>query len=378
LAGDLSKPLTSKRNQSQASIAAGAGYPTLNCRINHSVVFVSSSWSPSGAISKFIFMNRKNFLKTASLFALSAPYSSTVLTNWLRAMNKLESIGLGLFSVPKLLENNLEAGVKALAQLGITEFETYGPYSFSDVRNKKFWNEVTPGLGFSVSGFYGKTAAQFNEILGNYGISVPALHTDLYTLEESMGALAEAANTLGAKYVVLPSIPDKERTSLDAYKQMAERFNKIGKNAQAEGIHFAYHNHGYGLIPDDSGMAPIDLIFEGTDPEMVFFEMDLFWMVAGKANPEAMLKKHSGRFKMLHIKDMKKLSHFSGDGSTPDQWMELFPNLVAAGEGVIPIKDIIKVAAENGVDHYFIEHDFAPDPIKNIGAAAEFLKGLRW
>lgn len=159
---------------------------------------------------------------------------------------------------------------------------------------------------------------------------------------------------------------------------MAERFNKIGENAKAEGIHFAYHNHGYGLVPDASGVTPIDLIFEGTDPALVFFEMDLFWMVAGRANPAAMLEKHSGRFKMLHIKDMKTLTRFSGDGSTPQQWMELFPQLVAAGEGVIPIKEIIKAASENGVEHYFIEHDFAPDPIKNIGTAANYLKNLRW
>lgn len=323
-------------------------------------------------------MNRKHFLKSVSFLTIGATLPTSLLTNCSHSMNKLEAIGLGLFSVPKLLENDLEAGIKALAKLGITEFETYGPYSFSDERNKKFWAEVTPDLGFSASGFYGKSALEFKQMINDHGIIVPALHTDLFTLEEHMGALAEATNTLGAQYVVLPSIPDDERTSRDDYKRMVERFNKIGENAINEGIRFAYHNHGYGLIADETGTAPIDLIFEGTDPETVFFEMDLFWTVAGKADPQVLLKKHSGRFKMLHIKDMQELAHFSGDGSTPDQWMELFPQLVAAGEGVIPINDIIKVASENGVDHYFIEHDFAPDPINNIGSAAEFLKSLRW
>lgn len=323
-------------------------------------------------------MDRKHFLKTTSLFTLGATSLSTVSANWLPPLEKLKSIGLGLFSVPKLLENDLEAGVKALAELGITEFETYGPYPFSDSRNKAFWAGVTPSLGFSVSGFYGKSAAEFRQILGDSGIRVPSMHTDLYTLEGNMGALAEAANTLGTKYVVLPSIPDYERTSLEAYKRMAERFNKIGENAKAEGVYFAYHNHGYGLVPGASGTTPIDLIFEGTDPSLVFFEMDLFWTVAGRADPASMLAKHSGRFKMLHIKDMKSLTHFSGDGSTPDQWMELFPQLVAAGEGIMPLKEILKTASENGVDHYFIEHDFAPDPIANIGSAATYLKNLRW
>jgi sugar phosphate isomerase/epimerase len=204
------------------------------------------------------------------------------------------------------------------------------------------------------------------------------MHTDLYTLEGKMGALAEAANALGAKYVVLPSIPDHERGSLDAYRLMAERFNRIGENAKAEGIHFAYHNHGYGLSPDASGVTPINLIFEGTDPSLVFFEMDIFWTVAGRANPVELLEKNSGRFKMLHIKDMKKRTHFSGDGSTPDQWMELFPQLVAAGKGVLPLKEIMGTASSHGVEHFFIEHDFAPDPIRDIGAAAHYLQNLRW
>lgn len=323
-------------------------------------------------------MNRKHFLKTTSLFTLGATFLTTASFKRPQPFDKLKSLGLGLFSVPKLLEKDLEAGVKALAELGITEFETYGPYRFSDIRNKESWASITPSLGFSVSGFYGKSVSEFKEIIENYGIGVPAMHTDLYTLEGNMGELAEAANALGAEYVVLPSIPDHERSSLDGYKNMAERFNKIGESAKAEGIHFAYHNHGYGLAPDSSGNAPIDLIFDGTDPSLVFFEMDVFWTVAGRANPVELLKQQSGRYKMLHIKDMKNRTYFSGDGSTPDQWMALFPQLVAAGEGVIPLKEIVKTAAENGAEHYFIEHDFAPDPIENIGSAADYLKNLRW
>lgn len=322
-------------------------------------------------------MNRTQFLKVSSLAGVGLainPLNSCGLNS---NPIKLKSIGLGLFSVPKLLENNLEGAIKILSEMGITEFETYGPYLFSDDRNKESWAAVTPQLGFNVSGLYGKSASEFKALLAAYNITVPSMHTDLYTLEERMGKLAEAANTLGAKYVVLPSIPDHERPNIDAYKVMAERFNKIGENAKKEGISFAYHNHGYGLQPNENGVTPIDYIFDGTDHESVFFEMDLFWTVAGKANPEELLTKHSGRFKMLHIKDMRELSYFSGDGSTPDQWMALFPQLTSAGSGVMDLKNILNTAMQNGVDHYFIEHDFAPDPIKNIGDASSYLSNLR-
>ena len=324
-------------------------------------------------------MTRDQFLKNSALASIAILANPLASCSFKPKATSIGALGLGLFSVPKLLETDLEAGIKALAALGITEFETYGPYSFSDQRNKDSWAAVTPRLGFSASGFYGKTASEFNSLIGRYGISVPAMHTDLYTLEEHMGELAEAANTLGAKYVVLPSIPDHERVDLDAYKRMAERFNRIGATAKNEGILFAYHNHGNGLSEDpETGIIPVQLIFEQTDPSLVFFEMDLFWTVAGRANPIQWLNKYSGRYKMLHIKDMKELSYFSGDGSTPDQWMSLFPQLVAAGEGVMNLSEILQTAMLHGVEHYFIEHDFAPDPITNIGSAANYLRKLSW
>ena len=322
-------------------------------------------------------LTRNHFLKTSSLCGIGALISPLPISKS-KKNKKLESIGLNLFSAPKILEEDFEGSIKSLSEIGIDQLETYGPYSISDQRNKSSWAALTPMLGFNASGFFGKASHEFKAILNSYGISVPSMHTDLYTLEDNMGALALEANTLGAKYVVLPFIPDHERITIDDYKKVADRFNQIGENAKKEGISFAYHNHGYGLIPGSNGVRPIDLIFDHTDPSYVFFEMDLFWTVAGKANPIDLLVSNSGRYKMLHIKDMKELSYFSGDGSTPDQWKELFPMLVAAGEGVINLDEIIGIAMNNGVEHYIIEHDLAPDPLANISAASNYLRGLRW
>ena len=106
--------------------------------------------------------------------------------------------------------------------------------------------------------------------------------------------------------------------------------------------------------------------------------MDLFWTVAGKADPIELLNKHQGRYKMLHIKDMKNITYFKDRGSTPSEWMELFPLLVPAGSGQLPLNEILKVAYNTGVEHYFIEHDLAPNPYENIQSAYDFLKALRF
>lgn len=322
-------------------------------------------------------MKRSEFIKTSSLLASSVGLLPSIACKSI-SDNKLNKIGLGLFSTPKILENNLEGTCKKMAEIGIREFETYGPYSFTDNRTKASWAAVSEHLGFSASGFYGHSPEDFKSVLSHYDISVPSMHTDLYTLESNMTALGKAANTMGASYVVLPSIPEKERLDLDAYKRMAERFNEIGRQAIEEGVKFAYHNHGYGLIPEDNGVVPINIILDETDPKKVFFEMDLFWTVAGKSNPMELLKKHQGRYTMLHIKDMKTITYFKGKGSTSTEWMELFPLLVPAGSGEIPIDEILKVAYHSGVEHYFIEHDLAANPYENVESAYDYLSSLRF
>ena len=290
---------------------------------------------------------------------------------------QISSIGLGLFSLPKLLEHDFAGTLSSLSKMGYQELEFFGPYTFSHQKNKDSWAQITPMLGFNGSGLFGKSLQEVQNILKENNLRVPAVHTDLDTLENHMGALSETAQALGATYVVLPAAPPETRTNLEAYKKLAARFNAVGESARQHGIAFAYHNHGYGL-QEVNGVRPIDLIFERTDPNLVFFEMDLFWTVAGRANPQALLEKYAGRYKMLHIKDMKTLSYFATDGGDPQEWMALFPQLTTAGQGIIDLPGILKTALNTGVDHYFIEHDLAPNPRVDLQNSFDYLNKLEF
>ena len=156
---------------------------------------------------------------------------------------------------------------------------------------------------------------------------------------------------------------------------MAELFNKFGAEAKNLGIKFAYHNHGYGLSPME-GQIPLELIFANTDPALVFFEMDLFWTTAGGADPVALLKKYSGRYRLMHVKDMSKKVHFSGDGGDPKQWIELFGFMTTAGNGVLDLKSILTTAKENGVKHFIVEQDMVDNPEKALKSSYDYLASL--
>lgn len=311
-------------------------------------------------------MNRRSFLALTSAGVLSS-------SQLLAFKPVVDKIGIQFFSLPKMLEKDLKGTLAMLAKMGYREVELYGPYEFSAESAKSGWAAVTPSLGFSASGFYGHSASDMKSLLSANGLSAPSMHTDLETLRHHMPKLAEAANTIGAQYVVLPAIPGPERKTLDDYSRLADDFNKIGAEAKKYGVKYAYHNHGYG-IKEVNGVMPLSKILDGTDPKLVFFELDLYWTTAGGADPIALLEKYKGRYHLMHVKDMSKKVTFSGDGGDSNQWIELFPFMTTAGSGVLDLKNILTKAKASGMKHFIVEQDMVANPEVALKKSCDFLK----
>jgi sugar phosphate isomerase/epimerase len=317
-------------------------------------------------------MERRQFLGNSVKASASALLFSSYIT---KPAPLLQKIGIQFFSLPKMLDQDLSGSLSMLSKIGYKEVELYGPYPFSTPSAIERWNAVTPSLGFKGSGFFGHSVMDMKKLLQDSGLSVPSMHTDLDTLQTNMDKLAEASHVLGNTYVVLPAIPEDKRKTLDDYKKMADAFNRIGKDAKTRGIRFAYHNHGYGWKELD-GQIPLELIFSHTDPTLVYFEMDLFWTTAGGADPIALLQKYKGRYRLMHVKDMVKKVNFSGDGGDSKQWIELFPYMTTAGNGVLDLKSIITQAKQTGVTHFIVEQDMVNDPQIALKKSFDYLASL--
>ncbi len=323
-------------------------------------------------------MKRRDFLKSAGILSSVSfiPFAGFATRN-LDFYNEslIEEVGIQLFSVPLMLEKDFEQGIELLVNMGFKKLELFGPYPFSSVSNKEHWAALTPRLGFSGSGYFGKTETEVKRILDNYGLSVPSIHTDLDTLEAHMPDIAKAKEVLDFEFIVLPALPAEKRVTMDDYRKTAELFNSIGKSARQVGLKFAYHNHGYGLS-ELEGQIPMQYLIENTDPDWVFLEMDLFWTTAGRAEPLDYLKNYPGRYHLMHVKDMKTKQNFSGDGGDPGQWMELFPHMCSAGDGVLDLEKIIPQAIESGVKHFIVEQDMVQDPAVALQKSIDYLKSL--
>jgi sugar phosphate isomerase/epimerase len=289
---------------------------------------------------------------------------------------RLDRLGVGLFTIPTMLERDFAGTMRTLAAIGYKEVETFGPYPFSAASAQERWKTVSASLNFRGSGYFGLTAREVKAILDGNGLTSPSMHTDLDSLREKLEPMAEAAHVIGQQYVVLPAIPAEDRRNLDDYKRMADEFNRIGKRAVGLGLRFAYHNHGYGLVPME-GRVPFEVIAEGTDKAMVDLQMDLYWTAAGGADPIAYLRRFAGRYVSVHVKDMAKRVRFTGDGGDSAQWIELFPYIADAGAGVLDLAGILAEARRSGVRHFFLERDQTPTPDETLRASYRYLSGLR-
>jgi sugar phosphate isomerase/epimerase len=194
------------------------------------------------------------------------------------------------------------------------------------------------------------TPEEFKKLCDDRGISIPATGTGYEQLVKDPLAIANKAKALGAQYVMCAWIPHKGDFTLDNAKKAVEDFNAAGKVLKDNGVILAYHVHGYEFQPYEKGTL-LDYIIKNTNPEYVSFEMDILWTQFGGGDPAKLLKKYGTRWKLLHVKDLRKGVKKDLTGGTSQE------NDVALGTGEIDIPKIIKEAKKLGIKHYFIEDE---------------------
>ena len=140
--------------------------------------------------------------------------------------------------------------------------------------------------------------------LDKLGMRGVAIHTGLNALQTERDRLLDEARTLGSEYVVLASVPQEQRGSLDAARQLASAFNGFGEVCRAGGLQFGYHNHNFEFAPLD-GTNMYNILLENTDPALVKFELDAFWASFAGVDPVEVLGRLAGRVPLLHAKDME-------------------------------------------------------------------------
>ena len=291
-------------------------------------------------------------------------------------LDRVGPVGVGLFTLPKSLDQDFDGTLAMIAGLGYREVELFGPYPFSVPAAQAGWKGAAASIGLSPggSGFFGRTARQVRDSLDRAGLVSPSMHVDLDTLRDRLDQVGEAAHEIGWRYCGIASIPEDRRRTLDDYRRMADELNAIGVRAKPMGFKVLYHNHGYGLTPMD-GQIPVRVLFDRLDPDVVALEMDVMWTVAGGGDPVELLDAYPRLYRLMHVKDMTRQARFTRGGDMQDV-MALFPLMTTVGAGVLDFKRILGHAKRNGVRHFYVEQDLASDPRAQLAASVRYLRDL--
>jgi sugar phosphate isomerase/epimerase len=197
----------------------------------------------------------------------------------------------------------------------------------------------------------GVTTEEFKKLLKERNISIPGTGAGYEQLVKDPQDIAQKAKELGSQFVMCAWIPHpKGNFTLDIAKKAVEDFNRVGKVLKENGLTFCYHNHGFEFQPYEDGTL-FDYIVKNTNPEYVSFEMDILWATHGGADPVKLLNKYGSRWKLMHLKDLKKGVKGDFTGNTPQE------NDVILGTGQIDMPMVLKTAKKVGIKHYFIEDE---------------------
>nr|WP_288812299.1 sugar phosphate isomerase/epimerase [uncultured Sphingobacterium sp.] len=208
-----------------------------------------------------------------------------------------KEIGLQLYSVREEISKNpnFDQILQKIAALGYTGVEA---------------------AGYKEGKLYNLSPQEFKAKVEKVGMKVLSSHaTKTLSAEElASGNFAESLKwwdeciathkAAGMKYIVTPWM-EVPKTLKDLETQ-CRYLDAVGAKCREQGLLYGYHNHSHEFKKVEDKVM-YDYMLEHTNPENVFFEMDVYWAVIGDVSPVDYFNKYTGRFKALHIKDHREI-----------------------------------------------------------------------
>jgi sugar phosphate isomerase/epimerase len=187
---------------------------------------------------------------------------------------------------------------------------------------------------------------ELRKLLDDNGLKCCGTHTHLDTLEgDNLKKTIELHQILGNKFLICPNF---SADSADAWKAMAEKFNKISAQTKEAGMFVGYHSHAQDFKKYD-GQTGWEIFFDNTIHDVIH-QLDVGNTMDGGGDPLALIKKYAGRTRSTHIKER--------GGASPD---------TPIGEGKVDWKSLFEAyETVGGTEWYIVEHETSSHPLVTI------------
>lgn len=300
---------------------------------------------------------RRKFIKTTGLMA-----AGSVVLPWWACQNSASNNSAAS-------QNSQEsAGASPAGNLGPFGIQLYTLRSEMDKDPKNVLHKVAEFGYNQVENYEGQQGLwwnmghkEFKALCNDLGLDPISSHCNF---AENFEEKAAQAAEVGMKYLIAPWVGPQKK--MDDFKRISDTFNQCGEICRQNGMRFAYHNHDYSFV-ELEGQLPQDVMMQNTDPKLVDFEMDIYWVVTAGADPVEWLKKYPGRWKLSHVKDREK----DAPANKRDASCIL-------GQGSIDMVPILKTAKELGMEYFIVEQEKyeGTTPLDSAKADAEYMKAL--
>lgn len=272
--------------------------------------------------------SRRNFVKSG---AAGVALASLAGCQCVCAQKRKIQVGVQLYSVRGLCGKDLVGTLQAIKEMGYA--------------------------GVEFAGYYGKTAAELKQILGDTGLVACGTHTGLDTIKpENIAQTIEFNRTIGNRYLMVPGM--KADTKEDWLK-MAKLFSEAAVTAKAAGMYVGYHNHQHEFKDKFDGVCKWEIFYGNASPD-VCSQMDVGHVVSAGEDPVAWLKKFPKRSRTLHAKEI-----YPGPGVLGQ---------VPEGKQGVKWDDVFATAEADVTEWYIVESEADPNTLEKIRGCIAFLK----
>ncbi|MDB5053013.1 MAG: hypothetical protein JWM44_1063 [Bacilli bacterium] len=215
--------------------------------------------------------------------------------------------------------------------------------------------------GVEFAGYFNTSAKQLKKSLDEFGMQAAGSHVGIEALKNDLNQSIEYSLEINSPYVICPGLPEAMRDSADSWKRTAELFNEIGQRCNEQGIRFGYHNHDF-EFQKFAGEYGLDLLVAYTQPDLLFIELDTYWVEFSGLKSVDFIEKYKQRCAILHIKDMKSLKDTRN---------------TEIGQGIMDFKSITSLAKKQNIHWYIVEQEeFEIPQLESIAISLEHLRNM--
>lgn len=197
------------------------------------------------------------------------------------------------------------------------------------------------------------------DLLAGEQLEPMASHESLETLRADLDAVLDRITTIGCPRIIVPWLPDAERTDPAGVRHLAGELGDIARECAARGVRLGYHNHAFEFAPLD-GTTVWEVLLDAL-PLDVELEVDVYWVASGGRDPVEVIRGAGERVRLLHMKDV---------AAGPER------GDVTPGDGTLPWAEIVAAGTAVGAEWYVVEEDNPKDAIAEIARGLDYLRRL--